>query len=273
VSLEKMRALSKRKLLVADLRDYLPEPISSIVGRHKKIAFQFSGGKDSTAALFIMQPFWDRMTVYFCDSGDSMPETLEVVNKVKALVPTFVTVAGRVNESRAFFGWPTDILPWTSAALAHANNAGTTAVMQDRVSCCYRSVMEPMHERMLLDGITLIVRGQKNSDKFKGQFHSGDVVDGFEFLYPIQDWNDEQCFAAMREHGIEPQRFYSEGLTHSGDCLQCTAWNEDNRAAYLKKHYPESYALYANNIRLIATALETPLSNFRKELENCHADN
>lgn len=244
--------------------------IAEAFSRHERVGFQFSGGKDSVAALLLLLNFWDRMTIYFCDSGDSLPETLTIVDRIAGLVPRFERITGRVHEVRETWGLPVDLLPWTSAYAAHHHNTGSTPLMQDRVACCSRSIMAPLHERMIEDGITLIIRGQKDEDRYKGVFRSGDVVDGVEFLYPVQDWTDEQCFSLMRESGIEPQRFYAEGLTHSSDCATCTAWCEDDRANYLKAHHPDKFIEYQYNISIIASAIGPALNNFGKELEACH---
>ncbi len=52
---------------------------ASAFARHKRIAFQFSGGRDSTAALYLLRAYWSRMTVIHLDTGDQFPETREVV--------------------------------------------------------------------------------------------------------------------------------------------------------------------------------------------------
>ncbi len=249
------------------------EAVSLALSRHERVAFQFSGGKDSTAALLLLRQFWNSMTVYFCDSGDSLPETLLLVERIASMLPRFEVIPGRVQETRYTWGLPVDVLPWTSAYAAHHHNTGNTPLMQDRVACCSRSIMAPLHERMIADGITLIIRGQKQSDQFKGALRSGDVADGFEFFYPVQDWTDDQCFDFIREQGIEPQRFYAEGMHHSGDCATCTAWCEDDRAAYLKSHHPEKFVEYRRNIEIIALAISPALSNFSKELEVCCGKN
>jgi len=267
-SLAKLEVLAARTEPVYDLRSFFPETVEQVIARHERIAFQFSGGKDSTAALFLLRPYWDRMTVYHCDSGDSMPETAAVVAQMTQRVPITV-VPGRVLEARKHFGLPTDVYPWTSAYSAHQLNTGNTPLMQDRVSCCFRSVMEPLYERMVADRITLVIRGQKDVDSLKGPLHSGDVADGVEYLYPVQGWTDEECFTYMRLNGVEPQRFYSEGLSHSGDCMHCTAWLGDDKAAYLNRHYPEEYPRYKRNIQIIAAATAPHLKNLMKEASFC----
>lgn len=268
-SLVKLKALAMRDDPIFDLRAFLPETIEHVLARHERIAFQFSGGKDSAAALLFLRPYWDHFTVYYCDSGDAMPETTEIVDRFANQVPRFERVAGRVLQTRAELGLPTDVLPWTSAYAAHLMNTGSTPLMQDWVSCCYHSVMLPLHERMIEDGITLIIRGQKSRDSLKGALVSGMIADGIEFLYPVEDWTDDQCFDYVRSHGIEPQRFYAEGLSHSGDCMSCTAWLADSKAKYLRQHHPHALAQYRIDIKAIADAVIPLVDCLKKELKDC----
>lgn len=241
------------------------------ITRHERIAFQFSGGKDSTAALLWLRPFWDKLTVYYCDSGDAAPGITAVVAQMAALVPV-VVVPGRTGEVKARWGLPTDLLPWSSAYAAHHSNVGITPLLQDRVACCSRSIMAPLHERMVSDGITLIIRGQKQCDEFRGELRSGDVRDGIEFLYPVQDWTDDDCIQYMNESGFSLPAEYSEGLTHSGDCITCTAWCSDSRGEYLRSRHPEKFIAYSQDMRVIARALGPSLDGFRKELEVCNGN-
>jgi phosphoadenosine phosphosulfate reductase len=122
-----------------------------------------------------------------------------------------------------------------------------------------------MHERMMADGVTLIIRGQKNTDTLKGRFQSGDVVNGIEFLYPSEDMTDEDCFQVMRDHGVEIPRYYTEGLAHSGDCSTCTAWvHEETRAEYLKKYHPIRFEKYKKDIVSIAAAAESSIAGLAR---------
>ena len=83
--------------------------------------------------------------------------------------------------------------------------------------------MIPMHERMISDGITLIIRGQKNSDKVKGPLRSGQVDCGIEMLFPIEDWTDKRVLSFLREQNVEIPRFY-EMLNDAPDCMTCTGY-------------------------------------------------
>lgn len=225
--------------------------------RHSRVAFQFSGGKDSTAALFLLRPLWPRMTVYWLDSGDAFPETAAFVRTVAALLPRFVEVKGRVCETVARFGPPADLIPEAASETAWAMNVGRGAKLQDRTLCCARSKMAPMHERMLADDVTLIVRGQKAADDFRGPLTSGtvDEATGLEFYYPIENWTDSDVMRFLAESDLVPP-LYGEGLTRSGDCMRCSAWLGDKRAAYLAKRHPAAFEDYRQRIFTIARAVQ-----------------
>src|SRR5213076_1916096 len=124
--------------------------MEDVLARHERIALQFSGGKDSLALLYLMRPFWDRLTVYWLDTGDAFPETAALVAEVEAMVPHFVTVHGIQPEVIAEFGLPSDLVPARSTPVGIAAT-GTGILIQDRYSCCLRSLMLPLHGRMRAD--------------------------------------------------------------------------------------------------------------------------
>jgi len=255
---------------IADVRDWFPEPISETIARHERIALQFSGGKDSIATLMVMRPWWDKLTVYWTNTGDPFPEVLEVANRVRGMVPHFVEIAGNRDFVVEQFGLPSDVIPYSSTSVSHAMGVGETVLLQDRFSCCARSIMLPMHARMVKDGITLIVRGQRDAEVFKGPYRSGDIGDGVELLYPIEQWTDEQVFSFIQENGFDVPRYYTEGMPHSGDCLVCTAWVGDGRGSYLRAHYPERFAEYREKLAIVGMAAKVAVNNLINEIEVCH---
>ena len=236
---------------------YPPVLDPGAIARHHRVAFQFSGGKDSTAALFLLRPLWARMTVYWLNSGDSFPETAAFVRRIAAELPRFVEVKGRVHEMVSRFGPPSDLIPEAASETAWAMNVGRGERLQDRTLCCARSKMAPMHERMLADGVTLIVRGQKAADSFRGPLSSGtvDASTGLEFYYPIEQWTDSDVMRYLTEHDLVPP-LYGEGLNRSGDCMTCSAWLGDKRAAYLAQRHPVAFQGYRQRIFTIARAVQ-----------------
>ena len=63
------------------------------------------------------------------------------------------------------------------------------------------NIMVPLHNRVVTDGNTTIIRGQKTCDKHKSPLRDGDVVDGLTFEFPIEDWTDEQVMQYLIREG------------------------------------------------------------------------
>jgi phosphoadenosine phosphosulfate reductase len=241
----------------------LDEQLAKTIDRHERIAFQFSGGKDSLAALFRLVEFWPQMTVYWTNTGDPVPEVLAVVERVRALVPRFVEIAGRVSEQIAAHGLPSDLVPTTSAPTGLIAYGGGVA-LQDRFQCCYQSLMLPMQERMVADGITLIVRGQKSADVMKSPLRSGALLDGIELLFPLEHWSDAQVFDYLKGSAFVPD--YYEHLTASPDCLTCSAYWGESRATWLKDKHPEAYQVYQGKLDVIRDAVMPHIALFNLEV-------
>lgn len=237
--------------------------IESVLNRHERIAMQFSGGKDSLAALMQLQPYWGEMTVYWTNTGDPVPEVREVVERVREMVPNFVEIAGRVNEQIASAGLPSDLVPTSSTPVGLAAY-GRGVMLQDRFQCCYRSLMEPMQERMAQDGITLIIRGQKSVDVLKSPLRSGAIENGIELLFPLEDWTDDQVFAWLEEHAFVPS--YYQELSASPDCLTCSAYWSEGRAGWLKRKHPEAYDAYQAKLDVIRQQVMPHIALFNLEV-------
>jgi len=238
--------------------------LNTVIARHDRIALQFSGGRDSIACLYLMKPWWDQMTVYWCDMGAAYPETVSLMAKVREMVPHFAVIQGFQPQVIEAFGIPSDIVP-VSATSIHARDGGGSVLIQDRYSCCARSLMLPMHQRMLDDGVTLIIRGQKNADRLKSPIRSGDVQDGIEFLFPVEDWTSRQVMAYLREQDAPLPRFY-EMLNTMPDCMNCSAYWEDGAAKYLKRYHHTQYLQNQTRLDIINKAVGEHIAAFNKEV-------
>lgn len=239
---------------------------NSLFSRHQKVALQFSGGKDSLACLFQMRPHWDQLTVYWLNTGNPFPETLDTIARVRELVPSFVEIASNQPESIRQWGIPSDIVP------ANATQVGLMAagqpdgiLIQDRYTCCYRVLMLPLHQRMQQDGITAIIRGQKNADSQKAPIHNGHVEDGIEYCFPIEGWTDQEVLEYLSNQEITAPYFYP-AMKSAPDCMDCSAWWEEGRAAYLKQYHPEAYATYQARLDSINHAAYQHIQWFNREI-------
>lgn len=185
------------------------DPIAAAFNRHERVAFQFSGGRDSTATLYLLREYWNRMSVYYVDSGDVFPETRAVVERVAQDVPIHI-IRSDVERVRQEIGHATDLLPADNMALGRLVS-GRQVKLIGRYECCAINIMGPMHQRMRADGITLLVRGQRDADYAKPPMRSGDRGAGFEVLYPIEAWTGEQVEHYLRSNGLPVADYYREG--------------------------------------------------------------
>lgn len=240
--------------------------IRSAFERHRNIAFQFSGGRDSTVALHLMQPWWGRMTVYHLDTGDQFPETRRVVNEMARRVP-ITRIHGDSRHVRAVFGLASDLVPVDNYEVGRCVSGRTVKII-GRYECCARSLMAPMHERMLADGITLIVRGQRDDEFAAPLTRSGDGDGQVELLFPIQDWSAGRVMQYIADHGLPLANYYHGGCSQAPECMGCTAWWSEGRAAYLKDHYPAAHEAYQANLRLIRAEIDRQYDTLN--MEACH---
>lgn len=240
--------------------------LENVLARHGKIAVQFSGGRDSLACLMLLLPYRESVTIYHVDTGDQMPEVTNLVEQMREVFPNFVVIHGDSEKVRLDHGLPSDIIPISSLPFHEAVSQKPQIKLQDRYSCCARTMMKPMHERMLADGITLIIRGQRKSDTLKSPVRSGDVIDGIEYFYPIDDWSDEQVNKSL-DGSVGVPSFYSE-LKSTPDCMTCSAWWEKGRAKYLRKHFPVAYEQYSDYLQIINEAIAPHIQQYNSEVNS-----
>lgn len=228
--------------------------VEATFARHHRIGFQFSGGRDSTAALYLLRPLWPRMDVYHLDTADQFPELRAVVERVRQDVQIHL-IHGNSPAVRAEHGLPSDLVPIENHGIGRLTS-GEPLKIVDRYECCARSLMIPMHERMLADGITLIVRGVRRDEFHTMPTQSGDRDERVELLFPIQDWTAAQVDAYLRQHDLPRARFYDDGMQESPECMGCTGWWNDGRMAYLRKHHPAKFAEVRGNTIRIRAAID-----------------
>lgn len=241
------------------------EHIEDVFARHENIALQVSGGRDSLACLYLLKPYWHRLTVYWCNTGAPFPETVKIMGAVRALVPRFVEIEGDQPAVVAGFGLPSDIVPASATPIGLMGSGGAGPLIQDRYSCCSRVFMLPMHERMVADGITLVIRGQKAADALKSPIRSGHVDLGIEYLFPIEDWTAADVMDFLKAEGAPIPRFY-EMLDGAPDCTTCSAYWENGAAKYLKRYHPEAFAEVQRRLDIINIAVAPSIAHFNEEV-------
>lgn len=236
------------------------------LGAHERVGLSFSGGKDSLAVAYMLRNagLLDRIQIYHNDTGDLFPEVREIVEHVKGFAPHFIHLRQNVTEWIAENGLPSDVVPYTAHPLAAMVGQHTAIV--SRYDCCTANLMRPLWERIKADGITLLLRGTRTGDFPRLPAVSGDVMEGVEFLYPLQDWTAEQVFAYLREVGAPICRVYETGH-QAPECARCTAWQSVGMGAYLRRYHPALFHDYAARMGRLADALAPAIGPLAAELK------
>lgn len=227
------------------------------------IALQFSGGKDSLALMHLLKPHWHRLTLYHVDTGDLLPEVREIVDAVEAMVPRFVRIETKVADWHMRFGLPSDLVPTTCTPAGLAIGLSRRRLV-DRFDCCASNNMAPMHERMIADGVALVIRGTKRADMARLPHEGGPTGMGYDLWLPLLEWSDAEVFAYLRDVGAPICRVYENGV-QAPECATCPAWWNEGRAAYLSKYHPELHAAYRAKLDLVAAEIAPHLSNLQRE--------
>jgi phosphoadenosine phosphosulfate reductase len=237
--------------------------VNSPLDRHTRIALSFSGGKDSLACVQLLKDRLDDITIYHLDTGDLLPEMRASVAAVESFAPHFVRVETDVAGWISQHGLPSDLVPYSSHAVGLLMGETTTPLV-GRYECCYANLMWPLFERVMQDGMTLLIRGTKSVDMARLPAASGEVVGGVELYYPLLDWTHEQVFAYLAREGVKLPRIYNY-TTNSPECARCSAWWGEGRAAYLKKYHPELWAEYDARLQVVINAIAPSLALLRQE--------
>lgn len=125
--------------------------------------------------------------------------------------------------------------------------------------------MAPMARQMEQDGVTLVIRGQRNDDQLKAPIRSGHVEGGIEYLFPIADWSAKQVLAYLREKAVPVPRFYTM-LKSAPDCMTCSAYWEEGVSRYLKAHHAGAYSVVQARLDFINQAVGGHIAAFNNEV-------
>lgn len=232
---------------------------SGVFSRHERVALQVSGGQDSLALLSLMEPYWNLLTVYWLNPGNPLPETVWMMQALREKITHFKEVPGQQISVIRLDGWPSDVVPirWTRAGQFALGEKPFT--VQGRLDCCWRSLMLPLHEAMMDDGITCIIRGKRSDEADRSPSRDGDVIDGIEFIYPLWDWTAADVQGYLEGAGIPRPKSY-QYASHSLDCMDCTAWWGEGMDRFLAAEYPEHHAEHVRRIGLIKSAIAEEMS-------------
>lgn len=255
-----------------------PMPDLSLLDQHERIALSFSGGKDSLALIHLLKPRWHKLRVYHVNTQDLLPETVDIVRAVEAMVPNWCEITTNPLQWQERFGLVSDVTTYDCSPMGRAALHGYAGRMDlvDRMGCCRANLAQPLATRLAADGITLSIRGTRRQDpNFGWMLMSGGATspttfqDGpLTYWLPIVDWSVEQVFKYLRSVGAPIARYYAGEFKHSGpECARCTAWLDEGRAKYLRKFHPAIAADYFVRLSRVRSAVRPTLQQLEAELD------
>jgi phosphoadenosine phosphosulfate reductase len=193
-----------------------------------KTALQFSGGRDSQVILHLFHDRLDEILVTWVNTGAAYSGVIELMEKTKQSVPHFLEVHSDQPKQIAQFGYPADVIPLHLTAIGHIVVKGDSPiVIQDSFHCCRANIWEPMRNAMQQRGITTIIRGQRRAEKYTAPMVNGCVDNGITYLFPLEDWTDEDVSQYFHDNNMRlPVYYENEGKSH--DCWSCTGYLDED---------------------------------------------
>lgn len=224
------------------------------------LGLAFSGGKDSLACWYLYRN--QKPKVFWVNTGKAYPETLEIVNEVKAECDDFVEIKTDQQKNIEINGFPSDVVPvnWTTFNMEISGKKPIK--IQNYLECCWSNISKPLADAVQEHKITRLIRGQRNDEAYKAPSRHGSVVFGVTYLHPIENWTKQQVLDfILAQRGSLPEHYKIE---HSSlDCYDCTGfWKHSaDRVAYMKDKYPEFYEKYKTNMNKVKFALNESMKD------------
>lgn len=234
-----------------------------MLGEHKSAILQFSGGKDSLAALYLARPYLDRITVMFADTGGTYPHVLDFVHETcETLGAHLVIVKPDVNvmDYTDRHGLPSDMVPaWSTLEMAQFLKEKPKQLLQPTMQCCYQMLLWPMYNAVVESGVKLVIRGAKKADKRVGVSPGHIDQNGIEYTSPIWEWTDADVFAYLKGEGAKLASHYDE-VNDSLDCWLCTGHLPYSDSAlkhkYTKDHYPHLWPVVSERLHRMSLSVK-----------------
>lgn len=227
---------------------YLQSTIEAINSAKQPI-LQLSGGRDSLCALLLLEEAGcNNFDIVWLDTGDVPKETAELMQDFTIRYDIrFHVIRSDSHRSRHNFGIPSPVVRSKESSPLFKQCASDAVHVQPNFECCYRVMMQPMHEFLVRNGFDLVIRGTRANECLKAPINHLETCDyGYKVAFPIFDWSTEEVNTFLTERRMLPGFYRYMGK--SIECLTCPGFWDYGHQAYLEALYPTEAESRRNQI-------------------------
>ncbi|PSC02697.1 hypothetical protein SLNSH_22820 [Alsobacter soli] len=217
---------------------------------HDRVFLAFSGGKESVVLAHMLEPWRDRVTLLWTNTGHMAPHMVEFVRayserfRLVELAPA--SLMGFWRDS----GIPSEVVPTANAS---GDRLPRIAAWQ---ACCAVNRTQPKVDHLARYGAPCAyVHGQRRDDPLIPTWEQR-YPENVEAIAPLWEWAEADVMAYIARHGLALPAQYGEGYRDSLECIVCPAPMTAQRMAYLRRAYPEAAETAAQAMRVVLQETE-----------------
>ena len=250
-------------LILTTIADAPPEPVrvspletggdtslAALFDRHQRVFLGFSGGKDSIALAHMLEPWRDRVTLLWVNTGYMAAHMAEFVRAFGDRFDLVEIASPSLPQVWEASGTPADVAPFRNVL------GQDSPRFQPWRACCFTVRQAPINDFLRRQGPCCYITGQR-ADEAGGATLAGlrsNLPPAVEVALPLTHWSEADVFAYVAQHGLKLPRQYAEGYPGSIECTVCPAQVHPSRMDYLARQYPEVLPVIRASVRDVANA-------------------
>ena len=253
---------------------------ADIFDKHDRMVLWFSGGKDSTALLHMLQPWRHRVCVIHnaLEPDQAWPGMRQHVEKCLDdwgfLRSIFTTPFISFDDYTKTFGWPVEIVPSDrDGSISPPSPYRRSALtMSSWWHCTILRQLQPLVVATNAYRADAVLTGSRSEDApafaWMGEVATDDIQPWVRYN-PLCEWSSHDVYTYIEDRKIELPPHYDYKQYRDDyewvDCMSCT-W-QTKHWKVMKTYYPEEFEKRWPQARLVFDALRRDTQNFSEALK------